>query len=222
MLNALFNPENKFWMFVAKVADMFFLQLLWLICCLPVVTAGASTAALWKCMVLMAKDREGKIANDFFGAFRKSFRTATLVWLTQLAAALFLGLDAFACLRMTKAGQYPQVMMFVLGVVAVLAVAVVIVSFWTYPLAGVYTHFGWKKVLGNSVFLTLRHLPHTLSCTLLMISAFVVCYYFPKIWMLLPILVCYLCAKVAVWVFSHYPNPSDETEAPEWAEGGSE
>lgn len=90
--------------------------------------------------------------------------------------------------------------------------AVVIVSFWLYPLAGVYTHFGWKKVLSNSAYLTVRHLPHTLSCTLLLISSWVVCYYFPKVGFSLPILVCYLCAKVAAWVFGNYPNPSDEAE----------
>lgn len=212
MLDALFSPENKFWMFVAKVADMFFLQCLWLICCIPIVTAGASTAALWKCLNLLARDQEGKPFSDFCKAFKKSFRTATKVWLTQLIAIVFLAADAFACLSMTKAGQFPQVMMFLLGVVTVLAVAVVIISFWLYPLAGVYTHFGWRKVLSNSVYLTLRHLPHTLSCTLLLISSFVVCYYFPKALVLLPILVCYLCAKVTVWIFSHYPNPSDETQ----------
>ena len=212
MLDALFNPENKFWMFVAKVADLFFLQFLWLICCIPVITVGAATAAFWKSMVLLAKDQEGKVTGDFFRAFRVSFRTATQVWLTQLAAMSFVCLDARACLRMTKSGQYPQIMMFVLGILAVLAAAAVIVSFWLYPLSGVYTHFGWKIVLGNSAFLTLRHFPHTLSCTLLLMASFVVCYYFPKVWVLLPVLVCYLCAKVAVWVFSHYPNPSDEME----------
>lgn len=212
MLNALFSPENKFWMFVAKVADMFFLQCLWLICCVPVITAGASTAALWKCLSLLARDQEGKPFSDFFRAFKKSFRTATKVWLTQLATMTFLAADAYACLSMTKAGQFPQLMMFLLGVVAVLAVAVVMISFWLYPLSGVYTHFGWKKVLSNSAFLTLRHFPHTISCTLLMACSCVVCCYFPKLWILLPILVCYLCARVAAWIFSHYPNPSDETE----------
>lgn len=212
MLNALFNPENKFWMFVAKVADLFFLQFLWLVSCIPVVTIGAANAALCKSLNLMARDLEGKVFRDYRKAFKASFRTATRVWLIHLAVIAFLLLDAFACLRMTKAGQLPQVMMFMLGVVAVVGIAVVIASFWLYPLAGVYTHFGWKKVLSNSVFLTLRHFPHTISCILLLGSSIVVCYYFPKVWCLLPIMVCYLCAKVAAWIFTNYPNPSDEIE----------
>ena len=210
MLNSIFNPENKFWKFVAKAADLFFLQFLWLVSCVPIVTIGAANAALCKCMNLMARDLEGKVFPDYCKAFKTSFRTATRVWLVHLAVIAFLLLDAYACLSMTRAGQLPRVMMFLLGVVAVVGIAVVIASFWLYPLAGVYTHFDWKKVIKNSGFLTLRHLPHTLSCILLMGSSIAVCYYFPKVWCLLPVLTCYLCAKVTVWIFSHYPNPSDE------------
>lgn len=212
MLDALFSPENKFWMFVAKVADMFLLQCLWLICCIPLITAGAATAALWKSLNLLARDREGKVFSDYFRAFKTAFPTATKVWLVQLAFFSFLLLDAFICLSMTKAGVLAQPMMFLLGAVAVLAVIAAVGTFWLYPLSGIYTHFGTGKVLKNSAFLSLRHLPHTLSCQLLLIAAFAVCYYFPKLLWLLPILVCYLCAKVQAWVFRNYPNPSDETE----------
>ena len=218
MLSALFDPENKFWMFIAKVADMFFLQFLWLICCLPIVTIGAATSAFWNVLILMAKDQEGKVFQDFFHAFRTSFKTGTLVWLTHLAIIVLLVLDALICLRMMTVGQSPQVMMFLLGVLAVVGALGLIISFWLYPLAGVYTHFGWKKVMGNSMYLTMRHFPHTISCAVIIGGAIAVCFYIPGAWFILPVLAMYVCAKAAAWVFSHYPNPSDGTAEEEQPE----
>lgn len=210
MFDTIFNPENRVWSFIAKVADMFLLQILWLICCLPIFTIGASSAALWKCLVALAQDREGKPFGSFFRAFKTSFKTATGVWAAHLGLILFLFGDLYICVTMTKNGQYGDIMMFFFGVLAVLGVLFLLTSFWFYPLSGVYTHFGFKKVMKNSVFLTMRHFAHTLTSVFLMIVAGVLCYYFSSVIILLPILTCYICAKVMAWIFKRYPNPSDE------------
>ena len=39
----LFDPDSPIMSFLARVADLVILNVLWLLCCLPVVTAGAST-----------------------------------------------------------------------------------------------------------------------------------------------------------------------------------
>ena len=43
----LFHVENPVWVFMGKLVDMLILSGLWVICSLPVVTIGASTAALY-------------------------------------------------------------------------------------------------------------------------------------------------------------------------------
>lgn len=42
----IFNPENKFFTFMGKVADLMALNLIFLITSLPVITLGASLTAL--------------------------------------------------------------------------------------------------------------------------------------------------------------------------------
>lgn len=64
-------------------------NLLWLVCCVPVVTAGASTTALLHvCMACHCGNDPD--SSDFFIAFRKNFRQATFLWLgfAVLGAAL--------------------------------------------------------------------------------------------------------------------------------------
>ena len=46
---------------MGKIADMICLNVLWLICCIPVITIGASTTALYTVMLRLVKDEEGYI-----------------------------------------------------------------------------------------------------------------------------------------------------------------
>lgn len=47
MFGNLFNPQNSFWQTVDHLSDLLILSLLWLLCSLPLVTAGAAAAALY-------------------------------------------------------------------------------------------------------------------------------------------------------------------------------
>ena len=48
-----FSVDNVVWRSIAKLGQIWVLDLIWLLCCLPVVTIGASTTALiYSCMKL--------------------------------------------------------------------------------------------------------------------------------------------------------------------------
>ena len=46
MFQSFFNPENPIFRFTGRVLDIVVLSFLWLLCSLPVATAGPATAAL--------------------------------------------------------------------------------------------------------------------------------------------------------------------------------
>ena len=46
-MNNIFNPDNKFFSFMGRVADLMILNLLCIVCCIPVVTAGPAIAAMY-------------------------------------------------------------------------------------------------------------------------------------------------------------------------------
>ncbi len=70
---------------VGQVALLVVCNLCWLVCSLPVVTMGAATTALYA--VLLERQGMGfdTAFTTFFRAFRRSFRTATILWLPALA-----------------------------------------------------------------------------------------------------------------------------------------
>jgi uncharacterized membrane protein YesL len=75
-----FYIDNPVWDFIGKIMDFIWLSILWFVCCIPVITIGASTTALYTIMLQIARKQQGSITKDFFNAFKKNFRQGTILW----------------------------------------------------------------------------------------------------------------------------------------------
>ena len=75
-----------------KIGKIFLLNLLWLICSLPVFTIGASTTALIYTSMKLS-DNEGYWHQNFFSSFKENFKQATALFFIYLAAGAFLAGD---------------------------------------------------------------------------------------------------------------------------------
>lgn len=69
-----FSLENPIWKFIGNLADFFLLSCLWYLCCLPVVTAGAATTALYYVTLKMARGQEGQLIPAFFHSFKQNLK----------------------------------------------------------------------------------------------------------------------------------------------------
>lgn len=159
-MNHLLNPEGKMMLFFTRLSYSAYLNLLWLLCCLPVVTAGASTTALFYVTLKLAKDEEGSLTEAFFRSFRQNFRKATLIWLILLAGGIVLALDGYVFYHM-----YSENILWTLGtavyLVAVAAYAIVLM--YIFPLLARFENT-IKAMFLNSIMLGMRFL----LCTALM------------------------------------------------------
>jgi uncharacterized membrane protein YesL len=91
-----FNMDSPVSRFLTKLFDIVWLNILTMICALPIVTAGASFTAMHYVLLHMVRNEEGYIAKSFFRAFKQNFRQATLVWLTVLPfLLLYAGIFVF-------------------------------------------------------------------------------------------------------------------------------
>lgn len=57
-----------------KIADMVIISALWCVCCLPVITVGASTAALYHSVVKSIREDRAYAAPSFWAAFRANLK----------------------------------------------------------------------------------------------------------------------------------------------------
>lgn len=73
---------------MGKLADLFFLSIVWAICSIPIVTIGATTSALYYVVLKMVKNHEEYIIRTFFRYMRDNFISSTVIWIVVLALGL--------------------------------------------------------------------------------------------------------------------------------------
>ena len=76
----LCNTDKPLFAVLTKLTYSAYLNILWLVCSLPIVTIGASTTALFYVTLKMAEDRDDGLTRMFFKAFRENFKPATKLW----------------------------------------------------------------------------------------------------------------------------------------------
>ena len=93
MLRGIFDLDNPVIRFLSRVADIMILNLLFILCSIPVFTTGASLSALYYCLFKMKEGTEGYLVRKFFHSFRENFKQATLMWLIMLVPAFIMFME---------------------------------------------------------------------------------------------------------------------------------
>ena len=62
-MGRFFNMDSPVMNFLGRVADLVWLNILYIICCLPIFTIGAATSALYYVTMKMVADEEGYITD---------------------------------------------------------------------------------------------------------------------------------------------------------------
>lgn len=121
--------EKPMWGALTTVTDLVILNLLWLMCSLPVLTLGASTSALYYCLIKIVRERDRGMATMFFYAFRENLKQGTALTLILSGMGFFLICDLWYFSLM-------EGMLFkgVMGIVAILGILWLMVISYVFPI----------------------------------------------------------------------------------------
>ncbi len=165
----VFSYDSKLMTVLNNLADLIFVNLLFIICSIPIVTIGASRAALHKVASMwMDKDQAG--GREFMKAFWGNLRQATLPWLVMLALGVLLALEAVVLTVYTIPGQTLLWAIFYL----ILFVYLLTLTHVTHIPARFESTL--KQTLRSSVLIGLGNLIPTLPCAVLGALPFVMFY----------------------------------------------
>jgi len=158
-----------------KIGDLVILNILWIVCCLPVITAGAASTAMFYVVMKMSAGEDPAIIGTFFKTFRKYFKQSTWTFLLFLVSGAFLLVDFLAAPTMPGlAGQLLLVGSVSFGVLwfwALLYSFPVLLSF----------HAGIKETIQKSLLLSFQNLPVTLAVSFLVLLPVITLFVFPDI-----------------------------------------
>ena len=89
----LFHIDSPLIQKLAKLANLIFLNLLWLVFCIPVITAGAATTAMYQLVFEYINGTEDSVFLPFLRAFSRNFKRSTLIWVAILFIGAILAYD---------------------------------------------------------------------------------------------------------------------------------
>lgn len=173
MFDRFFGNQNPLWTGMNRIFDVFVLNTLWLLCCLPVITIGPSTTAFFYAMINLVRGEENSVSRDFFRSFRQNFKQAICLGIPLTAIGLFLAVDVTMSHR-AGTGIYSFFMVFF----AVMFLVWAFITLYTFPLLAKFEKNS-KDLVIWAFLLSIRHLGKTLLMLLMLAAGLWLCHILP-------------------------------------------
>lgn len=197
---------------LSDLSTLVFLNILTLLFCIPVVTAGASLAAMHYLITEMIEERGSGLVREFMRRFKENLKNATPIWLILLAAALFL----YADYRIIDSGMagLPKWTLIPIYAGAFVAAAIYV---YVIPLTARFV-YSTSAAFRNAAILAAAYLPRTI---LMAAVTVVIPYILLNVTRLLPLFFilgfsfpAYLCALMYTPIFDKMIGKTEEEERP--------
>lgn len=180
MFRNLLNPENGLMITMSWITDCIILSLLWVLGCFPIVTIGASSAALYDATFRALRRGDKHSLSRFWQTFRQNWKCGILPTLIFLAAFYVLGKGMIAAWNAAVLGTIGWAFFSGVAFLGVVAVGILSVMF---PMLSRFEN-SLGALVKNTVLLALANLPRTLclglinTCVILLCTLYIVPLFF--------------------------------------------
>lgn len=204
------EKKNPLFSFLNTLGQLICLSILWTVCCLPVITVGASTAALYYTVVKVLRRNQDSLFAAFFREFRSNFLQSLNINMVFLC--YFAILAYFAIPRLTAAQKGADIGFYALVGLAILG---------ALPLSFVYptiSRFYHKSgALLRFLLMVIGKHPHIiLGCALLLAAGILLVLSNPAALLFVPGVVCYVQSLLLEPVFKKYSTANSDPNYEMW------
>lgn len=213
-MKKLFRYDSPVIKWVNRMGKIAILNMLWLLCCIPIVTIGASSTAMYRVAMDLARKREDvSVFGDFFRAFRSNFKHGTLVWLILLIPTALVCMNL---LMLITGGLGYSMSTYILCLIPVPPLLFIYAYVFAY--AATFEDKPMRTIV-NSAILSISNFLKTLLMVILNLLPFVIYVFATEIFLRLLFvwlcfafaLVAYLNSKLILKVFAPY-MPKEDSE----------
>lgn len=208
MFQKLFNPDNPLMITITQITDCIFLSLFWMLGCFPVITAGASFAALYDASFRIYRKGEKNGWMRFWKSFRTNLKDGILPTLIVILAAYSLLRCLIAVWNAAVSGELSWA---VFSAVAFLIVAVFGVLCVLFPMLSRFQN-SLGGLLKNTVLLAFSNMPRTIGLGILNAAVIFLCARFVFPLLFLPALAALISSLLIEPMFRPYMNEENAAD----------
>lgn len=166
-MDRFFNTDNAVMRVLAKIFDIGWLSIVYVLFCLPIVTIGAATTSLYYVGAKVLRKDRSYVWTEFWRSFKQNFVPATIMWV--IFAAVY-GLLYFNINMVGLTDAESEYGGYLAG--AYIALGVIVACVMSYAFC-VLSRFDMKigKIFRFSLYLAFRHFVHTLLLLVILFAA---------------------------------------------------
>ena len=153
----IFNSDGWFSRFFGTLGDIIIVNILFILCSIPIVTMGASMSAMY--FTLLKKQRTGEnggVVKLFFKGFKDNFKQSTISWLLFLLISFIFTLDFNL---FGKGGPQENKLMYYTSVV--LMILTCFIAIYLFPVISAFKNT-LKNLLLQSIYLAAKNFIFTI------------------------------------------------------------
>ena len=204
----LFKPDSGLMIFMTQVTDCIFLSLFFLVGCVPVVTMGASFAALYDAVYRGFRQGERNTWQRFLHVYRVNWKSSILPTLVFFAAVAGLCHGMIQC---WNGAVYGRISWMLFAGIAFVAVVLVGVLSLLFPMLSRFEN-SLGALLRNTVILALANLPRTVVLGVVNTAVALLCVRLVIPLFLLPALAALIGSLMIEPIFKPYMHTEEAAE----------
>lgn len=204
-MSSIFNYDNRFFQGFNKVVDCFYISILWVIFCIPVVTAGAATTAMYYTVHKVLRGSRGYVWSSFWSSFKSNFKQSTIMWLICLVAWVIMYFDSYLMRQML---EQENKLGFLYYVFVVLMAFLILWGTYIFTYTARFSNT-IKHIMKNSAIIAVANLPRTLLVGVILLVSYFLIYIMPVLILLIPGLTMWLLNAVLEKVYRKYMSEED-------------
>ena len=152
----IFSLDSPLMNVLGKMADLMWLNILTMICCIPVFTAGAALTALHYMALKIVRNEECYITRGYFKSFKENFKQATAIWFIIMFAAAVIAGDIYIILN-----EDIELNNIIKIVIMIIGVLVIMTATFIFPLLAKFENTV-KNTIKNAFFMSIWQFPKTI------------------------------------------------------------
>ena len=181
-MNDLNKQENRIIYWLSKIGEFFSLSIVWLLCCLPVLTFIPASIAMYDSVAHCVRGEEEGSVGRFFRTFKAEFWRGLLLSALCLAVGYLLFWGYNILFQMSK--ETPTLATYCLVYLCSMVIPLGILT-WMIPVESRFEHSFFSLLKASAVY-AIAHLPTTVVLVVLFAVSAVVLFFFPVLILLLP------------------------------------
>lgn len=165
-----FSIDGGLVRFLSKASDICIIGIIWLLCCLPIVTIGASTTAAYYTIIKVVKRQRGTLFREFIQAFKKNFKDSVMIHCFYLVIEGFLVINIYHAYQALETRDSAMVFN-QLFIYAAFLLLVMAAGIYTYPALSRFS-MKRKELIQFSFVAMCRYLPITILLIAVFLASF--------------------------------------------------